>query len=90
MRHDKLGVILVLCMTVPLVSGCAREKSKQTSLKPASVANQEIPASKEETVLAQEEKKPIATETVSLQNKTPDPNEPTIPEPSAPRSDTLR
>ena len=78
MRPDKLCVILVLCMTVPWVSGCARENAKQASTKPAPTINEEAGASKEEAALAQEEKKPIATETASLQNKAPDPNEPTV------------
>ncbi|MDD5072652.1 MAG: hypothetical protein PHO67_03110 [Candidatus Omnitrophica bacterium] len=78
MRPVKLSVMLVLCMTVALVSGCAKEKVKQVSSKSAPVVKEEVPASKEGTVFAQEEKKPIATETISLQNKTPDPNEPSI------------
>ena len=70
MRPDKLSVILVLCMTVPWVSGCAREEAKKTSSKPASVANEEAAAPKEGTA-----------ETTSAQNKAsyqPDPNEPTV------------
>ena len=67
MRPDKLSVILVLCMAVPWVSGCSREKAKQVSIKPAPIANKEVPASKDEVA--------------EIQNKAPyhpDPNEPTI------------
>ncbi len=70
MRPDKLSVILVLCMTVPWINGCAREKVEKTSIKPAPVVNEEAVASKEE-----------AAETALVQNKAsyhPDPNEPAI------------
>lgn len=71
MRTDKLSVILVLCMIVTGVIGCAKE-----SVKPA--AAEMVPPIQQEKESIIEEKKPISTETVSLQNKDLGADEPTI------------
>ena len=70
MHPDKLIVILVLCMTVPWVSGCAKERAKPVTAEIAP------PIQQEKKSIAEE--KPISTETASPQNKAPDPDEPTV------------
>ena len=76
MRHKKLIVVLVLCMTVPWMSGCTRGKVKQTSAKPVPVSKEIAPPAKETPAVAQEENKPLVTETISLKTKEAD--EPTV------------